>query len=110
MKTYALVDASGTIINRVVLSRVFETVLLTGGVGGSGGDGGNSPEWSPPEGCTVVEETTTPLEIGGTIKSGKYTPPKAPDPVTPPKAQPLTPAEKLAATGLTVADLKALLK
>jgi hypothetical protein len=90
MATYAVVDEIGNVVNRIVLDDI-ET-------------------WTPEEGHSIVEEKESTFEIGGTIEDGQYTPPKAPDPVTPPKAQPLTPAEKLAATGLTVADLKALLK
>jgi hypothetical protein len=90
MATYAVLDASGNIINRIVLDDV--------------------NAWTPEDGHSIVEEKTSPLEIGGSMKGGKYVPPKAPASVPIKVAPAFTPAEKLAATGLTVADLKALLK
>ncbi|MCD9821216.1 hypothetical protein [Bradyrhizobium japonicum] len=65
MTTLAVIDSTGTIVNRVVIE----------------GDA-----WTPPEGCTTVEETDTPFAIGGTYIDGIYTPP--PSPPAPPPINP----------------------
>jgi hypothetical protein len=91
MTTYAVVAQDGTIVNRIVLD--------------------DPKAWTPEDGHSIVEEKSFALEIGGLLKGGKYTPPKAilTSLVKPPPA--MAPAEKLlAATGLSVAELKALLK
>lgn len=58
MDTYALVDGSGTIVNRIVASA----------------------EWTPPTGLLVMAEADTFYEIGGTYRDGVYTPPPRPEP------------------------------
>jgi hypothetical protein len=63
MSTYAVIDGSGLIVNRVVLD-----------------DPGG---WQAPAGTTSVLETTTVYEIGGTYIAGVYTPPPPP-PLNPP--------------------------
>jgi hypothetical protein len=89
MPTFAVVDKSGAVVNRIVLNDL--------------------ASWTPDDGYSVVEEKSGAMEIGGSLLRGQYTAPKrqAPTLSAPPE---LTPAQKLALIGLTVADLKSLLK
>lgn len=64
MGIYALIDASGTVTNRVVLVDA-------------------TTDWPVPAGCRLVEETTIAYEIGGTFVGDVYTPAPAP-PLPPP--------------------------
>jgi hypothetical protein len=54
IKSYAVVDASGAIINSVLW------------------DG--SSDWMPPKGCTAIQSDT--MQIGGTYIDGVYTAPE----------------------------------
>ena len=88
--TYAIVNSTGLVINVI--------------------EWDGKPPWHPPEGCTAVK-LTGGAGIGWTYANGEFTPPPEPpaplEPVDP--APELSPAEKLAAVGLTVDDLRALL-
>lgn len=64
MSNYAVVDASGNIVNRIVLD--------------------DPKAWTPPEGYSVHEETKTSYEIGATLIDGIYKP--LPVPPAPPPA------------------------
>lgn len=78
----------------IVRDGVIENVVLWDG----------APGWAPPEGtqlCELSQEDRA--EIGWAWDGAPVVPPKAPDP------QPPTAAEKLAAAGLTVAELKQVL-
>jgi hypothetical protein len=87
MKNYAIIDATNTAINVVVW------------------DG--KPPWAPPNGCIAVAIAKgSSAGIGWTYANGQFIAPPQPDPE--PVVE-LTPAEKLAASGLTVAELKELL-
>jgi hypothetical protein len=68
MTIYAVVDGSGSIINRVVLDDL--------------------TAWPVPDGCSLQGEIDTIYSVGGTLIDGVYTPPPAP-PLTLP-AQPQT--------------------
>ena len=88
--TYAIIDSTGLVINVI--------------------EWDGKPPWQPPQGCIAVK-LTGGAGIGWTYANGEFTPP--PEPPAPPEpADPpseLSPAEKLAAVGLTVDDLRALL-
>jgi hypothetical protein len=65
MATYAVLDASGNIINRIVLDDI--------------------SAWIPEAGHSIVEEKGSPFEIGGTLVKDVYTPPyREPLPELPP--------------------------
>lgn len=89
MANYALVNASGLIVNRIIL---------------------NDPSsWEIPGGLSLMEETDIHLMIGGTYLDGDYTPPLQPEPPGPPvptitKAQALL---YLLLIGKTEADVDA---
>ena len=93
MNNYAIVDASNLVVNVIVWD-------------------GIAP-WVPPLDCVaVLIPTASTAAIGWTYLDGDF---QAPDidtseatHATPP-ARPRTPSEKLAAAGLTVAELKSLL-
>jgi hypothetical protein len=88
MKNYAIIDSTNTVINVVVW------------------DG--KPPWTPPDGCIAVAiPKDSSAGIGGTYVDGEFIAPPQPEPPAPPAS--LTPAEKLAKSGLTVAELKELL-
>ena len=55
MAIFAVVDAQGNIVNRIVLD--------------------TSDDWQAPEGQSLIEEVDTTLEIGGTYLNGIYTKP-----------------------------------
>lgn len=88
MTTYAVIDAQGAIVNRVIVDA-------------------ESP-WQAPEGLTSVEELS-PMVIGGTYIDGAYTPP--PEPEAPPAQIPaITKAQALLyllSIGKTEADVLA---
>ena len=87
MKNYAIIDATNTVINAVVW------------------DG--KPPWAPPENCIAVAiPKDSSAGIGWTYVNGQFIAPPQPEPE--PVVE-LTTAEKLAASGLTVAELKELL-
>jgi hypothetical protein len=87
MKNYAIIDATNTVINVVVW------------------DG--KPPWAPPQDCIAVAiPKDSSAGIGWTYANGEFIAPPQPEPE--PVIE-LTPAEKLAASGLTVAELKELL-
>ena len=89
MKNYAIIDVTNTVINVVVW------------------DG--KPPWTPPNGCIAVAiPKGSSTGIGWTYVDGEFIAPPQPEPKPAPPA-PLTPAEKLAKSGLTVAELKELL-
>ena len=89
---HAIIDATGLVINVI--------------------EWDGKPPWQPPEGCIAIK-LTGGAGIGWTYANGEFTPP--PEPPAPPEppsdaaAPELSPAEKLAAVGLTVDDLRALL-
>ena len=88
MKNYAIIDFANTVINVVVW------------------DG--KPPWTPPENCIAVAiPKGGNAGIGWTYANGQFIAPPQPEPPAPPA--PLTAAEKLAQSGLTVAELKELL-
>jgi len=88
MKNYAIIDSTNTVINVVVW------------------DG--KPPWTPPDGCIAVAiPKGSSAGIDWSYNNGEFSAPPQPDPPEPPAS--LTPAEKLAASGLTVAELKELL-
>ena len=88
MKNYAIIDSTNTVINVVVWD-------------------GESP-WTPSQDCIVVAiPEDSSAGIGWTYVDGEFIAPPRPEPPAP--SAPLTPAEKLAASGLTVAELKELL-
>jgi hypothetical protein len=58
MPNYAMIDAQGAVVNRIVLEA--------------------AEGYSAPDGLTLLQETDTPYDIGGTVLAGVYTPPKAP--------------------------------
>lgn len=87
MKNYAIINSTNTVINVVVW------------------DG--KPPWTPPSGCIAVAiPKSSSAGIGWTYANGEFIAPlqHEPEPVVE-----LTPAEKLAKSGLTVAELKELL-
>ena len=88
--TYAIIDATGLVINII--------------------EWDGKPPWQPPEGCIAIK-LTGGAGIGWTYANGEFTPPPEPpappEPTDPPSE--LSPAKKLAAVGLTVDDLRALL-
>jgi hypothetical protein len=87
MKNYAIIDATNTVINTVVW------------------DG--KPPWAPPQDCTAVAIAKgSNAGIGWTYVDGEFIAPPQPEPE--PVVE-LTAAEKLAQSGLTVAELKELL-
>jgi hypothetical protein len=86
MKNYAIIDSTNTVSNVVVW------------------DG--KPPWTPPQDCAAVAIPKGSAGIGWTYVDGEFIAPPQPDPE--PVVE-LTPAEKLAAPGLTVAELKELL-
>jgi hypothetical protein len=87
MNNYAIIDSTNTVINVVVW------------------DG--KPPWTPPDGCIAVAIAKgSSAGIGWTYIDGEFVAPPQPEPE--PVVE-LTPAEKLAASGLTVDDLKELL-
>ena len=55
METYVVLDASGNIINRIVLT--------------------DATQWAPVAGESIMAETSGPMAIGGTYISGVYTAP-----------------------------------
>jgi hypothetical protein len=82
MPTYALVDTTSTVTNRIVLD--------------------DPAAWSVPEGYTLVLETTD-FEIGGTYSNGVYVPPPAPPTPIAPVPKSVTPKQArlaLSAAGL----------
>lgn len=66
MSIYAIIDASGLIVNRVVVDDI--------------------TTWESPDGFAAVAETAAPMLIGGTYINGVYTAPPAP-PAPPPLPQ-----------------------
>ena len=89
--TYAIIDSTGLVINII--------------------EWDGKPPWHPPDGCTAVKFAGG-AAIGWTYAKGEFTPPPEPSKsdIAPIEAPPeLSPAEKLAAVGLTVDDLRALL-
>lgn len=67
MPNYSVIDASGLIVNRVVIA--------------------NAGDWTPPAGYSLVAEPAMSYAIGGTVISGVYTPPPQPAPPQPTAAQ-----------------------
>ena len=87
VNTYAIIDATTLVINIVIWDGL--------------------PPWTPPKNCIAVAiPTGSNAGIGWTYANGQFIAPPQPDPE--PVVE-LTPAEKLAASGLTVAELKELL-
>jgi hypothetical protein len=83
MRNVPVIDKDGTVVNVVVLD--------------------DESLWAPPEGCTLGPEGGN---MGDVWDGQSYT---RPPPVPREKPPEKTPVEKLAAIGLTPADLKALL-
>ena len=92
LQKYAIIDTSITTGANVVNSIEYESQPT------------NPPPGLPETYIAVQSDTAGP---GWTHDSGTFTAPPSPPPPTP--LPPLTPAQKLAAAGLTVADLKSLL-
>lgn len=65
--------------------------------------------WAPPDGTTVEAAETITVGIGWQWNGGQPIDPNPPTPPPLPPTQDLTPAQKLAAVGLTSDDLKQLL-
>ena len=87
MNTYAIIDAATIVINVVIW------------------DG--KPPWAPPQDCMAVAiPKGNSAGIGWTYANGQFIAPPQPEPK--PTVE-LTPAEKLAKSGLTVVELKELL-
>jgi len=61
MANFAVVDSAGQVINRIVLDE--------------------GADWSPEDGHSIVEDTATSMEIGGSLIKGKYTPPYREPPI-----------------------------
>lgn len=63
MANFAIVDAGGVIVNRIILD--------------------DAAAWAAPDGCTLVQEDQMAMDIGGTFASGVYTPRPVPPPPPP---------------------------
>jgi len=86
METTVVIDGSGNIVNRIVLA-----------------DGST---WTAPTGFTTVVETTTPMQIGGTLIGGVYTPPVSTAPPVDPVPQTVNSQDIMAQ--FTVTDVTAI--
>jgi len=61
MSNYAVLDAGGLVVNRIVLD--------------------DEAAWQPDEGHTIVAEGEVAFDVGGSIADGIYKPPVRPDPL-----------------------------
>lgn len=68
MTVYSIVDATGSIINNIILEDI--------------------EQWRAPEGCSAVVNAEQAFEIGGTLIGGNYAPPV--EPPAPPPSIPQT--------------------
>lgn len=65
MTTYAVIeDATGNIVNRIVLD--------------------DPGQWEVPAGHSIVDDTNSPMDIGGSFIGGVYTPPPVKPGIVPP--------------------------